>query len=88
MLRVIRQLCVFSSFISEIQSSPAAPGYRQSRHKRKPATQKRVLLQADLERSSVFMDSSVSESGISCGSSLPSLLCFIRFDEAQKMHSA
>src|ERR1700716_1872549 len=35
MLRVIRQLWVFSRFISEIQSSPAAPGYRQSRHKRK-----------------------------------------------------
>jgi hypothetical protein len=26
MLRVIRQLWVFSRFISEIQSSPAAPG--------------------------------------------------------------
>src|SRR6266481_2611326 len=35
MLRVIRQLWVFSRFISEIQSSPAAPGYRQSRHKRR-----------------------------------------------------
>src|ERR1700738_2344682 len=35
MLRVIRQLWVFSRFISEIQSSPAALGYRQSRHKRK-----------------------------------------------------
>src|SRR5690349_19035016 len=35
MLRVIRPLWVFSRFISEIQSSPAAPGYRQSRHKRR-----------------------------------------------------
>jgi len=35
MLRVIRQLWVFSRFISEIQNSPAAPGYRQRRHKRK-----------------------------------------------------
>src|SRR6202022_5057391 len=79
MLRVIRQLWVFSRFISEIQSSPAAPGYRQSRHKRKnsrtrwlppadrtpekekPATQTRVLLRADLERSSVFMDSSIRD---------------------------
>jgi hypothetical protein len=31
MLRVIRQLWVFSRFISEIQSSPAAPGYRYKR---------------------------------------------------------
>ena len=29
MLRVIRQLWVFSRFISEIQSCPAAPGYRR-----------------------------------------------------------
>src|ERR1700730_6233315 len=35
MLRVIRQLWVFSRFISEIQSSTAAPGYRQRRRKRK-----------------------------------------------------
>jgi len=35
MLRVIQQLWVFSRFISEIQNSPAAPGYRQSRRKRK-----------------------------------------------------
>src|ERR1700738_2222623 len=40
MLRVIRQLWVFSRFISEIQSSPAAPGYRQSRHKRKNSRKK------------------------------------------------
>src|ERR1700676_5559368 len=35
MLRVIRQLWVFSHFISEMASSPAAPGYRQRRRKRK-----------------------------------------------------
>src|SRR6266436_9773925 len=35
MLRVIRQLWVSSRFISEIQSSPAAPGYRQSRRRRR-----------------------------------------------------
>jgi hypothetical protein len=32
---VIRQLWVFSRFISEIQSSPSAPGYRQRRRKQK-----------------------------------------------------
>jgi hypothetical protein len=35
MLPVIRPLWAFSRSISEMQSSPAAPGYRQGRHKRK-----------------------------------------------------
>jgi hypothetical protein len=34
-LHVLQEYRVCSRFISEIQNSPAAPGYRQSRHKRR-----------------------------------------------------